>query len=133
MAFELRGKLDTILDVQTISENFKKREFILRVDNEASGRVFTELIKFQLVGDRVNLIDNMSVNQEVNVHFNIKGRKWEKNGQTSYFTNLEAWKIDQMTAAEPVTSNESQSVSNNSAPAPAPDLDSMPFEEDLPF
>ncbi len=133
MAFELRGKLEEILEVQTISDKFKKREFIVRVDNEASGRVFTELIKFQLVGDRVGLMDNMSVNQDVNVHFNIKGRKWEKNGQTSYFTNLEAWKIDQMSSAEPVMSNSSepQHVTNNAAPAP--DLNSMPFEEDLPF
>jgi uncharacterized protein DUF3127 len=58
------------------------------------------------------------------VSFNIKGRKWEKDGKVAYFTNLEAWRIE-------------SAVNEGAAPnMPPPPMDEppMPTEEtDLPF
>ena len=35
-------------------------------------------------------------NENIKVYFNIRGRKWENKGQTSYFTNLEGWRIEKL-------------------------------------
>lgn len=93
MAFEITGKLVEKYDTQTMSEKFKKREFVVEYrDNPNSS--FSEFLKFQLTQDRCNLIDNYQVGQDLRVAFNLRGRKWEKDGTVSYFSNLEAWKIE---------------------------------------
>ena len=33
---------------------------------------------------------------EVKVFFNLKGSRWEKNGQVNYITNLDAWRMEQL-------------------------------------
>ena len=45
------------------------------------------------VGD---VLDEGTV-ENIKVYFNIRGRKWENNGQVSYFTNLEGWRIEKLT------------------------------------
>ncbi len=127
MSFEIEGKLVEKFDTQKISDSFKKREFVIETAEEGGGRVFTEHIKFQLLQDKCELIDDMSLNSRIKVHFNLKGRKWEKDGKVNYFTNLDAWRVE--------------SVGENSAPPPsaeppvssfsAADLDEE--EDDLPF
>lgn len=93
MAFEITGKLVEKFDTQTMSEKFKKREFVVEYrDNPNSS--FSEFLKFQLTQDRCNLIDNYQLGQDLKVAFNLRGRRWEKDGAVSYFSNLEAWKIE---------------------------------------
>ena len=49
--------------------------------------------------DRTNIVDRVNIGDEIKVHFNIKGTKWEKDGRTSYFSNLDAWRIEQILQA----------------------------------
>lgn len=122
MSFELSGKLIEKFDIQQITDKFQKREFVVEKTESANGREFTETIKFQLTQDRCDLIEKFQLNSDIKIHFNIKGRKWEKNGNISYFTNLEAWRI------------ESAEQSTNVAPPPdEKDIPPAPEEEDLPF
>lgn len=93
MAFELTGKLIEKFDTQEISEKFKKREFVIEFQDNPN-LSFSESIKFQLTQDRCNLMDNYQVGQDLKVSFNLRGRRWEKDGKVSYFTNLEAWRIE---------------------------------------
>lgn len=126
MGFEITGKLIEKYDIQKVTETFRKREFVLETVEEGSSRSFSESIKFQLTQDRVDLLDPFNPQETIKVHFNIKGRKWEKEGRVSYFTNLEAWRLEAV---------------GNSNPSPAP-AESAPkdafstngdFEDDLPF
>jgi len=94
MTYTLQGKLTDILPIQNVSETFQKREFVVETVENSSGRDFTEQIKFQLLQDKCGLIENYSIGNNVKVSFNIKGRRWEKDGKVSYFTNLDAWKIE---------------------------------------
>jgi len=94
MLFEIEGKIIEIFDVVQITDTFKKREFILDHTENSNGRDFTDLIKFQLTQDRCAVLDNFAVNDPVKVTFNIRGRKWEKDDRSGYFTSLEAWKIE---------------------------------------
>jgi hypothetical protein len=56
--------------------------------------VFVDYIKFQLIQDKCDLINESFLNDEVKIWFNIKGNKWERDGKINYFTNLDAWKIE---------------------------------------
>ncbi len=102
MAFELTGTLYEKLDTQNISDTFKKREFIIEKKENVGSSEFVDLIKFQLTQDRCDLVENFNPGEELKVSFNIRGRKWEKEGRVSYFTNLEAWRIEKVAQQEPM-------------------------------
>ncbi len=129
MAYELTGKLVEIFPTLEVSEKFKKREFVVERSEAASDRVFTDLIKFQLVQDRSSLLDSFKVGDEVKVTFNIKGAKWEKEGRTNYFVNLDVWRMEKVTQSS--TPSNSNTIINNDTTVesvPLPDV-----EDDLPF
>lgn len=126
MAFEITGRLTEKFDTQNISDKFKKREFVIEYrDNPNSS--FTEFIKFQLTQDRCGLADGFQVGQDVKIWFNLRGRKWEKDGVVNYFTNLEAWKIEAASAVP---------ASAPAAAAALPNAPAFPADDstnDLPF
>ncbi len=94
MNYEIIGVLIKKFDEYMITSTFTKKEFVIETRKEIGEKVFTENIKFQLVNDKCKLIDSFTEGEPIKVHFNIKGKKWEKDGKTSYFINLEAWKIE---------------------------------------
>lgn len=139
MSFQISGRITEIFDTQQVTDKFKKREFILEVkETNNTGFEFVEYIKFQLVQDKCSLLDSFSLNDQAAVSFNLRGRKWEKDGQTSYFTNLDAWRIEkeQSTNNNPITpENQDFNLSNqtsDNAPGNPPPTDDSGFD-DLPF
>ena len=116
MAFELTGTILEIGNTQEVTASFSKREFVIQVDNTAGDRTFTEYVKLQLLQNKCELLEAFATGQEVKVNFNIKGRKWEKDGKVNYFNSLDCWKIE----------------GTNSAPAYTPEQ-ATPDTGDLPF
>ncbi|HSN10390.1 MAG TPA: DUF3127 domain-containing protein [Hanamia sp.] len=96
MSYELTGKLLIKFDTTQRTESFKTREFVVEKSEDINGKLITNYIKFQCVQDRTNIIDRVNVGDEIKVHFNIRGSKWEKDGRVSYFNNLDAWRIEQV-------------------------------------
>ncbi len=94
MAFEIIGKVIDILPVNQVSDKFRKREFVIEKKESGGSAVFVDYIKFQLIQDKCDLIDESFLNEEVKIWFNLKGNKWERDGRINYFTNLDAWKIE---------------------------------------
>lgn len=94
MNYELTGKLVVKYDTMQKSATFKTREFAVEKTDDIGGRTVTNYVKFQSVQDKTSIIDKVNIGDEIKVHFNIKGTKWEKDGKTSYFTNLDAWRIE---------------------------------------
>jgi DNA replicative helicase MCM subunit Mcm2 (Cdc46/Mcm family) len=90
MSYEARGRLLVKFDTQQVTEKFRKREFVLEMPNGN----YTEQIKFQLTQDKCALLDDVKTGDELKVMFVLRGRPYTKNGETSYFTNIEAWRID---------------------------------------
>lgn len=124
MNFEISGNVIVKDDIQEISASFKKREFVIEVVNERNSD-WNDFIKFQLTQDRCNLMDPIQLGEKIKVSFNIRGRKWEKDGRVNYFSNLEAWRIEKEEAVLPPD-----------APAPSfneADIPPAGPEEDLPF
>jgi hypothetical protein len=126
MSFELAGKLIEKFDINQVSDSFRKREFVIEKTENQGGMEFTDHIKFQLTQDRCSLLDSLNLQDEIRVSFNIRGRRWVKDNNVSYFTNLEAWRIEKI------------AESPEEPPPPPPmtaDEDVPPSEEfdDLPF
>lgn len=97
MNFELIGSLILIENTQEISASFKKREFVIEVANERNSD-WNDFIKFQITQDKCSVLDQFQIGDRVKVAFNIRGRKWEKDGKVNYFSNLEAWRVEKAVA-----------------------------------
>jgi hypothetical protein len=126
MAFEITGKIIEVLPVNQVSDKFRKREFVIEKKDTGGSAVFIDYIKFQLVQDKCDLINESYVNEEVRIWFNLKGNKWERDGKINYFTNLDAWKIEKVTESG---RNQSAQQQNPLEDAP-PEIDEL---SDLPF
>jgi hypothetical protein len=132
MAFEIIGKIIDIAPVNQVSDKFKKREFVIERKETGGSAVFVDYIKFQLLQDRCDLINESFLNEEVKVSFNIKGNRWEKEGRVNYFTNLDAWKIEKApsSAAPPSQVHDKFSApppSNQGISEEVSELDDLPF------
>lgn len=127
MGFDLTGKIVAKSDTVQRSATFKTREFVVETSEDINGRIITNFVKFQTVQDRTSILDRFNVGDTVKVHFNIKGSKWEKNGQINYITNLDAWRIEQMSMS-------GGTGYVDTPPAFSPDPDSQhSIADDLPF
>lgn len=126
MAFEITGKIIDILPVNQVSDKFRKREFIIEKKESGGGAVFVDYIKFQLIQDKCDIINESFLNEEVKIWFNLKGNKWERDGRINYFTNLDAWKIEKITSQGKEMSAQSQSPLEDNPP----EIDEL---SDLPF
>lgn len=96
MSYELTGKLLIKFDTTQRTETFRTREFVVEKSEDINGKLVTNYIKFQCVQDRTGIVDRVNQGDEIKVHFNIRGSKWEKDGKVSYFNNLDAWRIEQI-------------------------------------
>ena len=94
MNFELTGKIFEIYPTQQKTEKFKSREFVLETIKQVGDRSITDYVKFQTTNDKCDALNRYKVGDTVTIHFNIRGNKWEKDGKVSYFTNLDAWRIE---------------------------------------
>ncbi len=102
MSFELEGKLIVKGNEVVVSDKFKKRELVIETSSEGSdGTVYTESIPFQLVQAKCDLLEDYNVGETVKVSFNMKGKPWiNKEGVTKYFSNNDAWKLDNATVVD---------------------------------
>ena len=92
MSFELTGRIVELVPTQQVSDKFRKREFVIEY---AENSQYPEFIKLELVQDKCELLDKFAVGQEVEVMFNLKGRRWtDAKGEVKYFNSLQAWKIN---------------------------------------
>lgn len=80
--------MQEIFATEQKTASFASREFILRVPT--NNEQYPNYVKFQLVQDRCDLIEPYSEEDEIRVHFNLVGKKW----QDKSFVNLTAWKIE---------------------------------------
>ena len=100
---QVTGEIIEIDDVKIISDNFKKREFILK---HAPNPEYPDFLKLEVVQNKTDLLDKYKVGQEVDVDINLKGKKWEKGKESGYFNSLQAWRIQEASAGSESEDNE---------------------------
>lgn len=117
----VEGKLKRINDEQVISDRFKKREFVIETEEQ-----YPQVLMFQLVQDKTNLIDQFSIGDKVEIFFNLRGREWQKDpsAEVRVFNTLDAWRIQKVEAM--------QTAASNDMPPTEPIEPASP-EDDLPF
>ena len=118
MSYEVEGKLHKKFDVEKKSGTFQTREFVIVVESQ-----YPQFVKFQLVQDRCDIIDNIPEGAEVKVYFDLRGREW----QGKYFTNLQAWRV------EAAGSESKANTSKGDFPSSIPSGNDGGSYDDLPF
>ena len=94
----VKGKILQIMDTQQVSASFKKREFILEY---AENPQYPEFLKFEMIQEKCDLLNGYKVDDQVDVFFNLKGRKWtDPKGEVKYFNSLQAWKLERAGSAQ---------------------------------
>lgn len=112
------GRLKRISEIQQVTDTFKKREFSIETDEQ-----YPQTIGFEIVQDKVNLIDGYNVGDLIEVFFNLRGREWRKDADSAVrvFNSLHAWRIQKVqTGSAPEQPNGQGGPGSN-------------FDDDLPF
>jgi hypothetical protein len=122
---EVKGTVKAVYETIQVSEKFLKRDVVI---TDASG-MYPQDILFQFTQDKCDLLNGINLNDEITVHFNLRGREWTSpQGETKYFNTLEGWRIDKGTkVSQPIKSD--GIVDNFKEEA----IQSMDMGGDLPF
>ncbi len=109
------GRLKRISEIQQVTDTFKKREFVIETDEQ-----YPQSIGFEIIQDKVNLIDGYNVGDTIEVFFNLRGREWQKDASSPIrvFNSLHAWRIQKV---------------QGEATAEAPASGGSYFDDSLPF
>lgn len=90
MYMEILGNVKKINDIQTFASGFKKRELILTTNEQ-----YPQNITIDFVQEKINLLDNIKVGDDIKVSISIKGREWTNNdGITKNFNTIQGWRIE---------------------------------------
>ena len=86
----IEGCLKRIHKEQEINDRFKKREFVIETEEQ-----YPQILIFQLVQDKTNLIDKFNIGDKIEIFFNLRGREWQKDpsAEIKVFNTLDAWRI----------------------------------------
>ena len=138
MSFEIKGKIKVLFDRQDFPSGFYKRDFVI-----TSNEQYPQDIKFGALKERVEQLEGLSVEDEVTVKFDVKGREYNGN----YYVDLNAWRIERgaSSQAAQVAGQTEQSSQTSQAQAPKVSFDPLPevsavelssssdSDDDLPF
>jgi len=139
---DFTGIIHKIAETVQISATFKKRDVVLESSETKGETTYTELITFQFVQDKCELLDKYKVGDSVEVGFNLKGRKWTSpQGEDKYFNTLQAWMIHSdkgeelpiPQAAQPMPTQAAQAAPSLGLVDPVQPLASEPLEDEVPF
>lgn len=85
MSQEVTGKLKVVMDEQTFSSGFTKREFVITTEEQ-----YPQDIKFELIKDKCSEITKFSIGQPIKVSYNLRGNEYND----KYYVNLQAWRLE---------------------------------------
>ena len=119
----IQAKLIEKFATQQITDSFQKREFVVEFSENPQ---YPEFLKFELIQANCEQLENFEVGDQLNISFNLKGRKWtDKEGTVKYFNSLQAWRLEKEAAGQTPT-EESKSEQNWQQ-------ESFSADDDLPF
>jgi hypothetical protein len=72
--FKLEGAIITKLPAKQVTETFRVQEFILKVGDDK----YPQEVKFQLVNDKIYLLDFIQVNDTVELVFELRGKAYKE-------------------------------------------------------
>lgn len=121
----IEATIKKIYETVQITDSFKKREFIAE-----TGEQYPQLIKFELIQDKTELLNNIKRQVKAKIFFNLRGREYTKDGKALYFNSLNVWKIDildEQPEPEKTQNNEATKQLFNTAAETTGEPDDLPF------
>ena len=89
---EVTGRIKIIGMPQDISSSFRKRELVVTTEEQ-----YPQHITIEFVQDKVDLLNNFQIGEQVRVSINLRGREWTNpQGETRYFNSIHGWRIDKV-------------------------------------
>ena len=122
-ASTVRGIVHVIEETKTFGQKgFRKRTVVLEKDN---GR-FTNYIPVDFLRDACDTVDEMKVGDEVEISYQLSGRKWQRdaNSEVKYFLSAEAFSFKVVSGGSAAAAD---SASANDAFAESYDEGDIPF------
>lgn len=127
---DITGTIQKITPVQDVTATFKKRELVIRTEEQ-----YPQPIMFEFVQDKATELEGYNEGEKVRVSFDIRGREWTSpQGEVKYFNSLRGWRIQRDSAAQPAPAGAAatQAAPPNFAVPPA-DFKVDEADDDLPF
>lgn len=98
---DLQGKFLQKGELRTFESGYQSIEFYLdcKKFNSNTGEPIENLIKLQLGGSKIELLQGIQKGDKIKVYFNVQGRVYDKKDGSGkgHAQNLEVWKIDKVT------------------------------------
>lgn len=102
MANQITGKIVVIGSTESIpskdgSKTYNKREIVLdatKFDPYTGERGYENYPSFEFGGDKCAELDHFSAGEIVTISFDLQGTKYEKDGQTRFFTRIRGYKVE---------------------------------------
>lgn len=126
-SLSISGKLILKEPIVQVSADFIKRAFVIEICEEYHGKSYFEFITFQLVQSKCNLLDLCELNLTYIISFTVRGRKWEKDGKTSFFNTLECWQIVPVAAQSPASASTVLYQPNDTPSPVTSEKDDLPY------
>lgn len=109
MANQIIGKVFQIGDTKEIkskdgSKTYYRRELVLdatRFDGLTGQRGYDNFPSIEFNGDNCHLLDQLKMGDVVTVSFDLQGTKYEKDGQTRFFTSIRGYKVEPKQVYQP--------------------------------
>ena len=92
---ELVGKIKVVGELETFASGFTKKLLVLTTDDQYPQNIGIEFMK-----DKIDLLNNYAVGQDVKVSINLGGREWiNPEGEAKYFNSVTGWRIEKAEGA----------------------------------
>lgn len=85
------GTIIYLGEPKAVSDKFTIREIVISDPKEK----YPQEVKMQTTQANCSLLDGYSVGDTITIHYNLRGRRYEKNGQVNWFNSIEIWKVDE--------------------------------------
>lgn len=141
MANQVIGRVFQIGNTEPIkskdgSKTYYKRELVLdatRFDGMTGERGFDNFPTFEFSGDKCAELDQFKVGEIVTVSFDLQGTKYEKDGQTKFFTRVRGYKVERRQVQQPQAPQQ-PAPQGGYVPQPAPQqFPPQQADSDMPF
>jgi hypothetical protein len=90
---EVIGKVHHLGESITVSASYEKRELVVKTDEQ-----YPQFISIEFSQGKCNeILDTLSLSQDVKVGINLRGREWvNPAGESKYFNTIQGWKVDKL-------------------------------------
>jgi len=87
---KITGRLKVKNDTQKVSEEFRVREFVITDDSGSKPQHIT----FQAIQEMCEQLNDISIDEEMQVSFKVRGREWKNpEGKVKHFNTLQATEL----------------------------------------